>query len=268
MIEDSELLTAVDRVARVPTLLVACDFDGTLAPIVENPMEAAPLPEAVTAIEGLAALPNTAVALISGRARRDLAVLTGLSTGVHLVGSHGSEFAAGFVDELTEERQKLLGDVERELETLVGDQPGVRLEVKPASIAVHVRTATRDVAQRVAEAVRGGPATWPEVVVTNGKEVIELSVITTHKGTALDTLRAQLSADAVVFVGDDVTDENAFAHLDASDVGVKVGSGDTRARYRVDTEEAAAGLLALLLETRRARDQHAHHVTDDHYGGG
>ncbi|GIJ67707.1 hypothetical protein Voc01_026240 [Virgisporangium ochraceum] len=247
----SELTSAIERVARVPTLLVSADFDGTLAPIVENPMEAAPLPEAVAAIEGLAALPRTAVALISGRARADLAVLTGLSPVVHLVGSHGSEFGTGFVDELTEDRQKLLGDVERELTTLVGHEPGVRLEVKPASVAVHVRTAARDVAQRVAEAVRGGPATWPDVVVTNGKEVIELSVITTHKGTALDTLRAQLSASAVVFVGDDVTDENAFAHLDGSDVGVKVGPGDTRARYRVDTPHDAARLLALLLDTRR-----------------
>jgi trehalose-phosphatase len=249
----SELMTAIDRVARVPTLLVACDFDGTLAPIVENPMEAAPLPEAVTAIEGLAALPETAVALISGRARRDLAVLTGLSDGVHLVGSHGSEFGTGFVDELTEDRQKLLGEVERELVSLVGGEPGVRLEIKPASVAVHVRTAARDVARRVAEAVHGGPATWPDVVVTTGKEVIELSVITTHKGTALDTLRAQLSASAVVFVGDDVTDENAFAHLDGSDVGVKVGPGDTRARYRVDTPQDAARLLALILEIRRSR---------------
>jgi trehalose-phosphatase len=248
----SELTTAIERVARVPILLVSADFDGTLAPIVENPMEAAPLPEAVAAIEGLAALPQTAVALISGRARGDLAVLTGLSDGVHLVGSHGSEFGTGFVDELTEDRQKLLGEVERELATLVGHEPGVRLEVKPASVAVHVRTAARDVAQRVAEAVRGGPATWPDVVVTNGKEVIELSVITTHKGTALDTLRAQLSASAVVFVGDDVTDENAFAHLDGSDVGVKVGPGDTRARYRVDTPHDAARLLALLLDTRRS----------------
>jgi trehalose-phosphatase len=247
---DPSLKAAVDRVARVPFLLVACDFDGTLAPIVENPMDAAALPEAVTAIEGLAALPNTAVALISGRARRDLAALTGLSDGVHLVGSHGSEWDAGFVDELTEDRQKLLGEVERELEVLVRGQPGVRLEAKPASVAVHLRTAPRDVAQRVAEAVRGGPATWPEVVVTNGKEVIELSVITTHKGTALDTLRGRFSADAVVFVGDDVTDENAFAHLDGSDVGVKVGPGDTKARYRVNTPHDAAHLLSTLLTAR------------------
>jgi trehalose-phosphatase len=248
---DPDLRTATDRVARVPTLLIACDFDGTLAPIVENPMEAAPLPEAVTAIEGLAALPQTAVALISGRARRDLATLTGMSDDVHLVGSHGSEFDAGFVDELTEDRQKLLGEVEREIERLIRDQPGVRLEAKPASIAVHVRTAPRDVARDVADAVRTGPATWPDVVVTTGKEVIELSVITTHKGTALDTLRSQLSASAVVFVGDDVTDENAFAHLSGPDVGVKVGPGDTRAHYRVDTPHDAAALLGLLLDTRR-----------------
>lgn len=249
---NDELADAVTRVARVPTLLVAADFDGTLAPIVENPMEAAPLPAAVAAIEGLAVLPGTAVALISGRARRDLAVLTGLSDAVHLVGSHGSEFAGGFAGELTADRQKLRDEVERELGRLVRDEPGVRLEVKPAGVAVHVRTAPRDVAQRVAAAVQAGPAARAGVVVTTGKEVIELSVIATHKGTALDTLRARLSADAVLFVGDDVTDENAFAHLKHTDVGVKVGEGETKARYRVPDPEAAATLLTALLETRRA----------------
>ena len=248
---DRELLSVAARVARVPWLLVACDYDGTLAPIVEDPAKAAPLLEAVAAIRALAALPQTSVAVISGRALRDLAALSRLPSEVHLVGSHGSEFDVGFVDALPPDRHQLRADLHHELERIIRNKPGVKLEVKPASIAVHLRTAPRDVAERVATAVRNGPATWDDIQVTNGKEVVELSVITTHKGTALDTLRAQLSASAVVFVGDDVTDENAFAHLHGPDVGVKVGPGETLAQYRVADPLDAARLLAVLLQTRR-----------------
>jgi trehalose-phosphatase len=248
---DRELRGAVGRVARVPWLLVACDYDGTLAPIVEDPTKAAPLPEAVAAIRALAALPQTTVAVISGRALRDLAALSRLPSEVYLVGSHGSEFDVGFVDALPEDRLRLRSELLEVLKEIVKEEPGVKLEVKPASIAVHLRTAPRDVAERVAEQVRSGPASWADIQVTNGKEVVELSVIATHKGTALDTLRTQLSASAAVFVGDDVTDENAFAHLHGPDVGVKVGGGETRAQYRVDDPRDAARLLALLLQTRR-----------------
>jgi trehalose 6-phosphate phosphatase len=248
---DPALRAAAARVARAPWLLVACDYDGTLAPIVEDPTKAAPLLEAVAAIRALAALPQTTVAVISGRALRDLAALSRLPSEVHLVGSHGSEFDVGFVDALPPDLHQLRADLHHELERIIRNKPGVKLEVKPASIAVHLRTAPRDVAERVATAVRNGPATWDDIQVTNGKEVVELSVITTHKGTALDHLRTQLSASAVVFVGDDVTDENAFAHLHGPDVGVKVGPGDTVAQYRVADPLDAARLLAVLLQTRR-----------------
>ena len=89
-------MEALDRVAHAPVLLVACDYDGTLAPIVADPMKAFPRRETMVALKALAAMPNTHVALISGRALRDLAVLTGSPDAMHLVGSHGSEFDPGF----------------------------------------------------------------------------------------------------------------------------------------------------------------------------
>src|SRR5207244_9904515 len=113
---------------------------------------AVPLPEAVAAIRALAALPQTTVAVISGRALRDLAALSRLPSEVYLVGSHGSEFDVGFVDALPPERQRLRAELLSDLAQITADAPGVRLEIKPASIAVHVRTAARDVAHRVLEA--------------------------------------------------------------------------------------------------------------------
>lgn len=248
---DPALRAAVGRIARVPQLLVACDYDGTLAPIVDDPTRATPLPESVAAIRALAALPQTTVAVVSGRALRDLATLSRLPSEVHLVGSHGSEFDVGFVERLAPELVDLRARLLADLEVIVRGRPGVRLEVKPASVAVHTRGADPAVAAHVSEVVLSGPAAWPDIHVTRGKEVIELSVIATHKGTAVDALRMQLSASAVLFLGDDVTDENAFAHLHGPDMGIKIGPGDTQAPFRVGSPLEAARVLAMLLDTRR-----------------
>jgi hypothetical protein len=61
----------------------------------------------------------------------------------------------------------------------------------------------------------------------------------------------QVAANAVLFLGDDVTDENAFAHLHGHDVGIKIGDGETIAQFRVPDPESAVRILALLLESRR-----------------
>ncbi|HEX5595749.1 MAG TPA: trehalose-phosphatase [Micromonosporaceae bacterium] len=248
---DPALRAAIGRIARVPLLLVACDYDGTLAPIVPDPTKAVPLPESVAAVRALAALPQTTVAVVSGRALRDLAILSRLPSEVHLVGSHGSEFDIDFVERLAPELLEIRTRLQIELRQLVAGRPGIRLESKPASVAVHTRAADEQVAAEVLEAIRVGPASWPEVTVTHGKQVIELSVVPTNKGAALDQLRTQMAASAVLFLGDDVTDENAFANLHGPDVGIKIGSGETLAAYRVADPVEAARVLALLLETRR-----------------
>jgi hypothetical protein len=139
-----------------------------------------------------------------------------------------------------------------ELETLVDGVLGVGLEIKPASIAVHVRRAEPDEGQRVLDTVRQGPASWPGVSVTEGKAVIELAVIATDKGQALDVLRHEAGASAAVFVGDDVTDERAFARLAGPDVGIKVGTGESAAAFHVADPQAVATVLAFLVEERRA----------------
>ncbi|QWF81515.1 trehalose-phosphatase [Amycolatopsis sp. CA-230715] len=248
----AELRRAIVQIARTPRLLVACDYDGTLAPITSNPDEARPLPESVGALRALAGLHETTTAVISGRALRDLATLSRLPSEVHLVGSHGSEFDIGFVHALDAKARELHRKLESELEQLVLDVPGVSLEVKPASIAVHVRRAEHDAGRRVLASVHSGPSTWEGVSTTDGKEVVELAVVQTDKGRALDTLRHQAGATATIFLGDDVTDEKAFARLSGPDMGVKVGDGETLATFRVPDTIDVATVLAFILEERRA----------------
>ncbi|MFG1639154.1 trehalose-phosphatase [Amycolatopsis sp. NPDC049252] len=247
----AELRRAIVQIARTPRLLVACDYDGTLAPITLNPDEARPLPESVGALRSLAGLHETTTAVISGRALRDLATLSRLPSEVNLVGSHGSEFDIGFIHALDEKARELHRRLEAELEQLVLDVPGVSLEVKPASIAVHVRRAEHEAGRRVLSAVHNGPSRWEGVSTTDGKEVVELAVVQTDKGRALDILRHQVGATAAIFLGDDVTDEKAFARLSGPDLGIKVGDGETLAGFRVPDTVDVALVLGFLLEERR-----------------
>ncbi|HEU0089418.1 MAG TPA: trehalose-phosphatase [Pseudonocardiaceae bacterium] len=245
------LRRALAQLARSPRLLVACDYDGTLAPIVEDPDRAFPRQESVAALRLLAGLPETTVAVISGRALRDLATLSRLPGEVHLVGSHGSEFDAGFVHALAPRVVALRQRLYDELARLVDGYEGVSLEVKPASVAVHVRRAVPEVAEQVLSEVLAGPCGWDGVQVTQGKSVVELAVVQTDKGQALDILRHQVGATAAVFLGDDVTDEKVFTRLTGPDLGIKVGTGQSLAGYRVQAPEDVAMVLAVLVEERR-----------------
>ncbi|SDK48920.1 trehalose 6-phosphatase [Actinopolyspora mzabensis] len=247
----AELRRTIVQLARTPRLLVACDYDGTLAPIVGDPSQAKPLPESVHAMRSLAALPTTTAAVISGRALRDLATLSRLPAEVHLVGSHGSEFDVGFVHELDPDTTHLRTQLQRGLQEITAGQPGVTLEAKPASVAVHVRRADPEVSERVFGAIRSGPATWEGVQVTEGKSVMELAVVETDKGNAFEALRHQVGCTGAIFLGDDVTDEKVFSKLHGPDLGIKVGEGDTLAHYRVPDTPGVATVLALLMEERR-----------------
>jgi len=245
-----DLQRALRTVARVPRLLVASDFDGTIAPIVSNPPDARPLPAAAQALAGLAALRETTAALISGRALRDLAELSGAPAEVHLVGSHGSEFNADFLDAVDDSARALLADLEQAMAELAARYPGATIETKPVSVAFHVRNAAPEHAQEALDAALAAVGDW-DVHVTEGKAVREFAVIDTDKGEALELLRRQGAADAIVFFGDDVTDEKAFSRLGDTDVGVKVGSGDTGAGYRVEAPDDVAVALQVLHDIRR-----------------
>lgn len=248
----SDLERRLAALARTPVLLVATDYDGTLAPIVPDPAAAQPLRESVVALRQLAGLANTHVAVISGRALRDLAGMIGEPEDVHLVGSHGSEFDPDFVGSLPDEARALRQRVREDLAGIAARLPGARLEEKPASVAFHYREAPEDLAQEALRAVREGPGALEGVFTRHGKKVVELAVLSTDKGMALAQLRQRVGATAVCFVGDDRTDEDAFATLSGPDLAVKVGEGSSLAIQRIPDPEAVGRLLAQLAELRAA----------------
>src|ERR1700754_3786512 len=221
-----------------------------MAPIVANPDDARPLTESAAALRELAALPSTVAALISGRALRDLATLSRMPAEVHLVGSHGSEFDTGFVHGIDDDAKALLRKIKDALGAIAAEYPGVAIEIKPASIALHVRNAEPADADEALRKAHTAAQSW-DAQITEGKAVLEFAVIQTDKGQALDILRHQQGASAAVFIGDDVTDEKAFRRLPGPDIGIKVGDGDTLAGYRIESPAVVAAVLECLLEARR-----------------
>jgi len=248
-----ELSAQLARLATLPTLLICSDFDGTLSPIVPIPSDARPIAGAVAVMDQLATLPHTLCVLISGRAVTDLKILAGTGPEVILVGSHGAEFSEGFTNEVDPGQMALLADVVAEIETIVADAECVRLEVKPISVAVHVRQCAPDLGEEIVSAVTAGPARLPGVHVTEGKQVIELSVQPVDKGSAITMLRERHNVYGVLFLGDDVTDERGFVALHANDVGVKVGVGESAATYRVADPIEVLEVLIELLRLRRSK---------------
>ena len=231
-------------------LLVVLDFDGTLAPIVEHPDDAAMAPGVRDAVTAL--LARTDVVVLTGRPIDDvLPRLEGLPVGV--VGGHGTQ-AITVEGERTslldvDALQVTLEALEGRLRELVDEDAGWFVEPKPTSIGVHHRRVPDDEVEPTLSRVRAamdehlddGPG-W---VRTEGKSITELRPDGVDKGTALRWLLERTEGTPLV-VGDDVTDEDSFA------VAVEVGGHavlvaeeprDTNARARVTDPTAVVALL-------------------------
>ncbi|MBU4216051.1 MAG: trehalose-phosphatase [Actinobacteria bacterium] len=234
-------------------LLVALDFDGVLAPLQDDPSASRILPDGVVALDRLMGA-GVRLALISGRDLTTLATLAQVPVGTVLIGSHGAERARVLpfgldraVAPLTAEQADLLAQASAQLSAVSRGRNGVWVEAKPSAAVVHTRLAQPDIAeQALAQARTVG--TRLGVHVIEGKNVVELSVLDADKGTALLALRHDLAVRAVLYAGDDLTDENALVTLGAGDIGVKVGPGGTVAAYRVDDPDAFVAALGVLAD--------------------
>ena len=238
----------VTRVA-APGALLAFDFDGTLAPIVASPPDAAMRETTRVRLTELAR--RRQVAIITGRALADIEPrLRGVPTSA-IVGNHGSE-PSPYMAAARESVAAWLPV----LHAAVGHLSGLVIENKGASLAVHYRHASSPEAARaaIAAAVR---RLGDGVRHMEGIEVVNLVPVgAPTKGDALARLRAECGASAVFYIGDEETDEDAFAVLDDdTSLAVRVGASDTsRARYFVPSQSDVDALLDLLLAATEAYD--------------
>jgi trehalose 6-phosphate phosphatase len=241
---DAALVAALDELAGHRPLLLASDYDGVLARLRDDPDAAVPEPGIGDLLGRLAAVDGVTLALVSGRGVEDLQRTSGLTGPYRWVGSHGAEFDGPLSGGLAARRDELAA----RLAPLVGAVAGARLEVKPASVAVHVRTVgDRAAAQRLLADAAAGPGAATDLTAKPGKDVLELAVTDADKGSALLRLREETGAQRVLYLGDDVTDEDGFRALGPDDVTVKVGPGDTAAAHRLPDLAAVRAVLERLV---------------------
>jgi trehalose 6-phosphate phosphatase len=226
-------------------VLLAFDYDGTLAPLVPEPERAAMRFSTRRLLKRASALYPCVV--ISGRAQTDaLARLHGIDIG-SVVGNHGAE--------PSQDEESIRRTVERWLPAIkrhLSGWPGTVIEDKGLSVAVHYRHARqRHLARRaIVEAARG----LKDVRLTGGKLVVNLVVRDApHKGLALEQAQVVYACDTAIYVGDDETDEDIFRLRRPACLTIRVGQKRTsHAKYYLRGQSEIDKLLETLVILRRA----------------
>ncbi len=251
---DPELRAALTQLASHEELLVALDFDGCVAELVADADAARPVPANAEAIGRLAGLEGVHLAYVSGRPLETLRRLASPPEGTLLIGSHGAERYLGPDSpglELSGQEQMARNAIIEALSTVAAGTEGAWVEEKPAGAAIHVRSVEDSAAgEKLLEEARAALSVVDGAHVKEGKQIVEAVVVLSTKGEALTDLRTHVRPGAVLFAGDDVTDEHGFAVLEGDDVGVKVGEGETAAGHRIPAPADLAGVLEVLAQLR------------------
>lgn len=261
MTDDPDLPDALARFEEIERRLggktpaLFLDYDGTLTPIVSRPDLAVLDEDMRRALRKLAqSLP---VAIISGRDRADVERLVGLPELVY-AGSHGFDIAGpgGLRREFegAAEFVPVLRQAEMRLRAALGGIAGVLIEPKRYAVAVHYRLVDEKdvgVVETAFDAVLGEAGSLQR---TEGKKVFELRPsLDWDKGKAVSWLLAELGLDGPgilpLYIGDDDTDEDAFAALAGRGIAILVADSprSTRARYRLDSPRAVGAFLRRLI---------------------
>jgi trehalose 6-phosphate phosphatase len=227
--------------------LLAFDFDGTLAPIVNDRSSASMLPATLSRFCRVCELYSCAV--ITGRSRKDLINRLGSARVWRFVGNHGLE-----TDSTKSLRRPEMAEAACYLSQALAGMAGIELEDKGLSLAIHFRRAP--VQQLALDAIQTALTNLPHPMRrVDGKAVVNLvPAEAPHKGDALVALRRESGATRALYVGDDVTDEDVFELKQPSWlVTVRVGSSvNSEAAYYLRDQSEIDRLLDELVRLAEA----------------
>lgn len=224
------------------------DVDGTLVEIADTPGEVHVPIELKTIISLAHRCCDGALAIISGRAIRSLDLMLGLPQ-LPAAGQHGLEIrdARGQAHYHAVEHSEL-HDIVHHLQHLQAKHPGLLLEDKGATLAVHYRQAP-SLGSYLSRLLKGVLTLHPGLQVQRGKYVFELKPGGFDKGTAVRKLMSMQPFEGrkPVFIGDDLTDEYGFKAINQmGGLSIKVGNGRTCAQYRLACVEAVRDWLGCM----------------------
>ena len=237
-------------------LLVLCDFDGTLCEFDPDP-HAVWLPASIRDALNAIAASGASVALVSGRRLADIRARADLGDHAYYAGFHGLEMQGDgtkFLHPDAAEARDLVQSIVAAMTPEIRALGGVFLENKELSVVVHFRAATTDVQLRVQEIV--DRHALPHVQsgrlrIMRGSSARELMPnLRWSKGTAAawicDRVERRHGPAWPVYIGDDVTDEDAFEFVKGRGLGVAASDRVSRADVKVDGPAAVEALLDAL----------------------
>lgn len=226
-------------------VLLAFDFDGTLAPIVADPRRAILRPSTRALLSEVAR--RYPCVIISGRAHADVRKrVAGLGI-QSVIGNHGLE-PWGSADRFARAVRRWMPVLKRKLAPIAG----VKIEDKHFSVAIHYRHARRKKEARAA--ILAAVASLGAVRIVGGKQVVNvLPVGAPHKGVALERERERLGCDTAIYVGDDETDEDVFTlHQPGRLLAVRVGANKSSlASHHLGSQRDIDRLLKALIAYRK-----------------
>jgi len=223
-----DLAGFLERVAKAPTRLLMLDYDGTLAPFHVQPELAVPYPEVGPVLEEIVQSGGTRVVIVSGRPADEVPALLALTQRPEIWGSHGWERLLPDGKRVVEQPG---ADARRALEAAAGAveaamPSGARLEHKLASIALHWRGLPAESAQAFERRARD---VWEPIVTQGALEMLpfdgglEVRSVGCNKQYAVKAVLSETAQDsAIAYLGDDITDEDAFRAVKTRGVGVLV----------------------------------------------
>ena len=211
-----DLAAFFERAARAPLRVLMLDYDGTLAPFQVRPERALPYPGVEEVLDGIMAAASSRVVIVSGRPVEDLVPLLNLRCRPELWGAHGWERllpdGRGARTRPDDAVRKRLDEGERRARELA--RAGVRVEIKPAGVALHWRGASALATARILDSL---PRLWEPLAADGELELlpfdggVELRARGCSKQHAVEAVLSESAADsAVAYLGDDLTDEDAF----------------------------------------------------------
>lgn len=246
-------------------ILLLSDYDGTLTPIVSRPEEAILSPEVREKLRALTEKPAFSVGIISGRPLSEVKSLVEIE-GIYYVGNHGLEIEGPelkLVNSMAKAAQAELKELAKQLAPGLTGIEGIIVEDKGLTLSIHYRLVKKDKEKIAAQIFHQITSPWlheGKIRVTSGKKVWEVRPpIDWHKGKAIETITKEMRALSggrqmlIIYLGDDVTDEDAFRIVHRPDGwSIFVGKKNTssNADYFLNSTSEVEIFLSRLLDLK------------------
>jgi len=217
-------------------LCILLDFDGTLAPIMKRPDVVQLPPATKETLRELSDGKRCFIGVVSGRALSDVKNRVGLN-GIFYAGNHGLEIEGPnikFTPPVNADILYALQEVRDSLQSILGEIEGVFIEDKGLTLSVHYRLLPEDKVEWVFQRIYGAAEQWDCLTFSQGDKIIEVRpAVDWNKGNAAEFIIRTVNCNALpIFIGDDVTDEDAFRKMkNGLAVAVMCKPRQTSAKY-------------------------------------